>query len=1196
MFTALGNNFGGSIEFYPELGQGLIYLDGSGNWNYSEYGVPLYVTSVGLSLANGGTLNNLNIRYMNTGVQSYGNYAATNLQFFRCGAAFDTEYAGLYAANVLMSGVGVGFGGRSFSATAENLTFGCGLNYGEDYGDSINNENYSGLTLNNSLLTDVYIDTWGYNRGVSLGGNNTVTLPGGSGVYKADNYIYYMGNYYCYYPFDYHLASGSPYRNAGTTGIGPGWLAQLQNMTTWAVSDGGWPDNDGMPDLGYHYPVDPNALFNGVPAWWLWQYFGSYAYNGTNQDDEGETLLYYYTNSIPPTNAIAYYKPPVLTITSPVLVNGVATVVKPYLQVKGFANKDLASLSYNISNATGVFTNQDVSVVDVAINTNTMVYSTNTFQAYDVPLAPGDNIITLRVTDAAGNIVTTNFDAVLDYSQATTPPTAGFTWPTDNMKVSGSSTTIRGTMSDETGTIAAQVDNGDGTFTTIPGLVERDNTFWIDNVPLNGTTQTVVQIQATSAAGLSTTTSLTINPGDVQLTINTPTTGDDLWMPACTVAGTVSDRNVTVVVYGLTVILNGVPVSENGRISLLQPGLWEWLEFSDVPIYGEGTATFDVVAYSGGTMVANVSKSIEKSSYVAVVEHSSTKNHSSRDSYGGSTTYSSLKEYSVQTNIVAGGPWHFGYTGNLDVTKSWSDEGGPQTYESLYTWSDTDPGTEQYAMDGVWDDPEPFHYYNDHNGTDYYDEVTAVTDVDLIDVNTWAVMQHYYTDKTTNYKWTDGGTVTTASVQAKTVMKLFTGGKSVVGRKSLICISASAREYTAPPYYSAGAGWDTYLPDVWAYTPSTPVDNSNLQVGGRQVGADGNVWVALPDNSEQIIAVNADGVHHYKATVSAQKYQPYITANDVGLSPDIINVTKCVGEEMVFKLKFTPTLPENPETGPFLWVFQGTYVNDHAQPYPNGSDNWFKNADLLNAPSVTNWWVAGQDPAQFLSTMNVRAGEGLTFSNGQYVAITAKGLFNMLRPQVSWTGTNVGPIACDTNWDQKYGYYCLHFGSIQISYQPGMTFTPIALVPWTYGGSLSTIQLISVSDEDCGTNGLTAHVTGSGLDNAVDGLPRNLIYNQYFDEPGGTCEDGNNHEAISDSFQTYLMFNPETSSSIVIPLKLIAWNWSGEADSAGVWHLTSSNHHISINDQDAMSFPTWTNTIINGSSNGKTITTNNICQ
>ena len=93
-------------------------------------------------------------------------------------------------------------------------------------------------------------------------------------------------------------------------------------------------------------------------------------------------------------------------ITSPAVSGGI--VAKPYLQLQGFANEQLASIAYDISNATGLFTNQDISMIDRNYDTNKLDFTTNYFQAYDVPLAPNENFITLRVTDRAGNTATTN--------------------------------------------------------------------------------------------------------------------------------------------------------------------------------------------------------------------------------------------------------------------------------------------------------------------------------------------------------------------------------------------------------------------------------------------------------------------------------------------------------------------------------------------------------------------------------------------------------------------------------------------------------------------------------------------------------------------------------------------------------------------------------------------------------------------
>ena len=277
-------------------------------------------------------------------------------------------------------------------------------------------------------------------------------------------------------------------------------------MTTYAPQDGGYADNDGQPDLGYHYSVNANTGYVSVPSWWIWEYYGSHDYNAANVDCNGYTLLYDYTNNLAPAvftftgievaniyvrsfsvpaqldvTGYPYYvavavddanykndatwnvfsstnmtvnlgqtqgwrdvwvglrghaddpahavwqevqvnldlTPLVLAITNLAVVDDAVTVAKPYLQVQGFANKDLDSLSYAISNSTGIVTGQDVSVVDQMLDTNAVDYSTNFFQAYDVPLALGDNIITLRVTDRTGRTMTTNFDAVLDYSVAT---------------------------------------------------------------------------------------------------------------------------------------------------------------------------------------------------------------------------------------------------------------------------------------------------------------------------------------------------------------------------------------------------------------------------------------------------------------------------------------------------------------------------------------------------------------------------------------------------------------------------------------------------------------------------------------------------------------------------------------------------------------------------------------------------------
>jgi len=114
----------------------------------------------------------------------------------------------------------------------------------------------------------------------------------------------------------FYLLPNSSFRNVGTTNIDPDLLAQLQQMTTYAPQNGSYLDTN-QPDVGYHYPVNEDSDYDGLPDWWEWKYFGNYSHSGSEQDANGNTLLYDSTNGIDPV-------PPTITITSP--PNGICLV------------------------------------------------------------------------------------------------------------------------------------------------------------------------------------------------------------------------------------------------------------------------------------------------------------------------------------------------------------------------------------------------------------------------------------------------------------------------------------------------------------------------------------------------------------------------------------------------------------------------------------------------------------------------------------------------------------------------------------------------------------------------------------------------------------------------------------------------------------------------------------------------------
>ena len=243
------------FDFYPTLNSGTASLASDGwSGSYSETGVSLCTPPatgpvVALSLANGGAVHDVRIENVGVGISSAGNYSVMNAQFLNCGTALDTENATLYAGNVLMSQVGTAFYGQYFQATAENVTFDQGALVTDDQVDTS-----STVTLVNSLVTAVT----GYGV-VPVSTAQVVALSDNTGIYQTVG----GGGYY--------LATGSPYHNAGTTGINPGLLAVLSQKTTYPptvyagsaftdplnLAPQAQRDNIGYPDLGYHYdPLD----------------------------------------------------------------------------------------------------------------------------------------------------------------------------------------------------------------------------------------------------------------------------------------------------------------------------------------------------------------------------------------------------------------------------------------------------------------------------------------------------------------------------------------------------------------------------------------------------------------------------------------------------------------------------------------------------------------------------------------------------------------------------------------------------------------------------------------------------------------------------------------------------------------------------------------------------------------------------
>ena len=237
--------------------------------------------------------------------------------------------------------------------------------------------------------------------------------------------------------------------------------------------------------------------------------------------------------------------PPLLVITN--LAPG--TVTQPVIQLQGYSPEALASLSYDVSNAPGLVTNQSGIIFNQFYDTNALEFTTNYFQCFDVPLTNGVNTVTLHATDLAGNVTTTNFNFTLDYSGDTNPPAVQISWPQAGTKVSGSSFTLRGKVSDPTVQVAAQIVNTNGLTNSVSGQVGRDGDFWIAGLPLSGGTNNV-SLTVTDAAGNTSVTTIPVIQSSLVVTITSAGLGQ-------AVNGTISDPA------NYTIWVNGVKATNN---------------------------------------------------------------------------------------------------------------------------------------------------------------------------------------------------------------------------------------------------------------------------------------------------------------------------------------------------------------------------------------------------------------------------------------------------------------------------------------------------------------------------------------------------------------------------------------------------------------------------------------------------------
>lgn len=252
-------------------------------------------------------------------------------------------------------------------------------------------------------------------------------------------------------------------------------------------------------------------------------------------------------------------------------------VTQPQFDIMGMSDQPLHSVTFDVLNDSRALTNQQGFVTDGFFDGQLGRYTTNSFECFDVTLAPGTNLVLIHCHYPNGFTATIRKSYTLRLDLRIDPPKFHVTWPVPGCPIAADQVTIRGVVDDTSTKMTCEVAEGLHS-TNIEGLVERSGRFWLEHVPLWAKTNHI-KITATDVVGNSAVSRLTLVKSDDRIVIS-PVPPEQLWQMQAMVTGRISppDRNLWV---------NGVQanVRTNG----------EWTARS-VPLSKEGVALFDVMA------------------------------------------------------------------------------------------------------------------------------------------------------------------------------------------------------------------------------------------------------------------------------------------------------------------------------------------------------------------------------------------------------------------------------------------------------------------------------------------------------------------------------------------------------------------------------------------------------------------------
>lgn len=257
----------------------------------------------------------------------------------------------------------------------------------------------------------------------------------------------------------------------------------------------------------YHYTTDFRQFKEGTSRLDIGLHYVAMSQNGFPSDVDTDSIPDFVEDSDgdnivdagesnPTEKDTADITPPTITIVQPGTAPSSSGTInlqgkQPVLQVKGYGSERLSEIVYDVAGQTGL----SGTILKNEFDVDERAYTATWFQCYDLPITVGNNTITIRAKDMAGNQTVRTINYVLSLTPDNIAPQVTVTWPPNNAQLSGATTTIRGTVSDPTATVRVTGATGG----PLDAFVDRDGNFRISDVPISALTQ--LQIEAVDSQG-----------------------------------------------------------------------------------------------------------------------------------------------------------------------------------------------------------------------------------------------------------------------------------------------------------------------------------------------------------------------------------------------------------------------------------------------------------------------------------------------------------------------------------------------------------------------------------------------------------------------------------------------------------------------------------------------------------------------